>query len=73
MSQRAGWFAWLIFMVGALYFILPLLGTFVFSLQKVRGSIGFSAYAAAFANPDFLRTFLFSCLIAALTIVASLA
>ena len=73
MSQRAGWFAWLIFIVGALYFILPLFGAFVFSLQKVRGSIGFSAYAAAFANPDFLRTFLFSSLIAALTIVASLA
>ena len=73
MSQhRAGWFAWLIFVIGAFYFVLPLFGTFVFSLQKVRDSLGFSAYAAAFANPDFLRTFLFSSLIAILTIIASL-
>lgn len=73
MSRRAGWFAWAIFMIGAFYFILPLLGTFIFSLQKARGTLGFSAYAAAFSSPSFLQTFLFSCLIAALTILASLA
>jgi putative spermidine/putrescine transport system permease protein len=73
MARRAGWFAWFIYVFGAFYFILPLFGTFIFSLQKTRGAIGFSAYAAAFANPGFLQTFLFSCLIAALTILASLA
>lgn len=59
-------------MVGALYFILPLLGTFLFSLQRQRGTLGFSAYTAAFANPGFIQAFLFSCLVASLTIVASL-
>lgn len=73
MSRRAGWFAWAIFMIGAFYFILPLLGTFIFSLQKARGTLGLSAYAAAFSSPSFLQTFLFSCVIAALTILASLA
>jgi putative spermidine/putrescine transport system permease protein len=59
MARRAGWFAWLIYVIGALYFILPLFGTFVFSLQKTRGAIGFSAYAAAFANPGFCKLFCF--------------
>lgn len=72
MARRSGWFAWLIFMIGALYFIFPLLGTFIFSLQKVRGSLGFTAYASAFASPGFIQAFLFSSLIAALTIVLSL-
>ena len=73
MARRAGWFAWLIYMIGALYFILPLFGTVVFSLQKVRGTYSFAAYAAAFSTAGFWQTFLFSSFIATLTIIASLA
>ncbi len=72
MARRAGWFAWLVFLIGALFFIVPLASTLIFSLQKVRGTLGFSAYTSALANAAFFQTFLFSCLIAALTIVASL-
>lgn len=72
MSQRASWLAWLWFVLGALYFIVPLVGTFIFSLQKVRGTLSFAAYEAAFADAAFWQTFVFSCFIASLTIVASL-
>jgi putative spermidine/putrescine transport system permease protein len=60
-------------MIGAFYFTLPLLGTFVFSIQKTRGALGFAAYQSAFSTVGFWQAFLFSCVIASLTIVASLA
>ncbi len=72
MARRAGWFIWLVYMVGAFFFIVPLASTLLFSLQKQRGVIGFAAYTSALAEPAFFRTFGFSAFIAALTIVASL-
>ena len=73
MSRRASWFAWVIYLIGALYFTVPLFSTLIFSLQKTRGTLSLSAYAAAFSGAAFWQAFLFSCFIAALTIVASLA
>ena len=73
MTRRASWFAWIWFIIGALYLIVPLFGTFVFSLQKVRGTYSVAAYEAAFSDTAFWETFTFSCLIATMTIVASLA
>jgi putative spermidine/putrescine transport system permease protein len=73
MKQRAGWFAWFWFLVGAFYFIIPLAGTFIFSLQKQRGTLSLAAYETAFADPRFLNTFVFSCFIASCTIVVSVA
>ncbi len=70
--KRFSWFAWLWFMIGAVYFIIPLWGTFVFSLQKQRGVLSFAAYQSAFADPNFWESFLFSNLMALLTIMASL-
>lgn len=72
MTRRASWFAWLWFLIGALYFIVPLTATFIFSLQKQRGVLSFAAYQTAFADAGFWQTFLFSTFIASLTIVASL-
>src|SRR5215212_9149008 len=72
MKRGVSWFAWLWFLIGAFYFIVPLWGTLVFSLQKQRGTISFAAYEAAFADPRFLETFLFSNLMAVFTISASL-
>lgn len=72
MKRRVSWFAWLWFLIGAVYFIIPLWGTFVFSLQKQRGVISLAAYQSAFADPQFWQTFLFSNLMAVFTIVASL-
>jgi putative spermidine/putrescine transport system permease protein len=72
MKRGVSWFAWLWFLIGAFYFIIPLWGTLVFSLQKQRGTISLSAYQAAFADPKFLETFLFSNMMAVFTIIASL-
>lgn len=65
-------FAWLWWTIGAVYVILPLYGTFIFSLQKVRGTWSFAAYTSALSEPMFLRTFLFSNIMAFSTIIVSL-
>jgi putative spermidine/putrescine transport system permease protein len=72
MKRGISWFAWIWFIIGGLYFIIPLWGTFVFSLQKERGTIGISAYLDAFADPRFWETFLFSNVMAVFTILSSL-
>ncbi len=64
--------SWVWLILGSLYFILPLYGTLDFSLRKVRDTISFEAYRSAFADPEFVRTFIFSNQMAVLTIAASL-
>ncbi len=70
--RRASASAWVWFTLGALYFLVPLFGTFVFSLQKQRGVLSFAAYQSAISDPQFLQTFLFSNVMALATILASL-
>ncbi len=65
-------FSWLWWSIGAIYVILPLYGTFVFSLQKVRGTYSFAAYTSALSEPEFIRTFSFSTIMAFCTIITSL-
>ena len=72
MKRGISWFAWLWFIIGAAYFLIPLWGTLVFSLQKKRGTISIAAYQDAFADPKFWETFLFSNVMAVFTIIASL-
>ena len=36
-------FSWLWWTIAMLYLVLPLYGTFVFSLQKTRGTLSFAA------------------------------
>jgi putative spermidine/putrescine transport system permease protein len=64
--------SWLWFGLGAVYFITPLYGTFSFSLQKERGLYSLSAYQSALSDPNFVRTFLFSNVMAVCTIAVSL-
>jgi putative spermidine/putrescine transport system permease protein len=59
--------------LGSLYFFVPLLATFIFSLHGKRGVLGFSAYRHVFADPQFLTTFTFSLQMALCTIVVGLA
>jgi len=59
--------------LGAVYFFLPLLATFLFSLRAKRGVLSFLAYAHVFKDPEFLHTFTFSLEMALFTIVAGLA
>jgi putative spermidine/putrescine transport system permease protein len=71
-TRRRGW-AWLWLLLGSLYFLVPLLATFLFSLRGKKGVLSFVAYARVFHDPQFLQTFSFSFRMALLTIVAGLA
>jgi putative spermidine/putrescine transport system permease protein len=56
-------------LVGALYFFVPLLGTFEFSLRYRRGVYSFEAYRIVLGDPRFHATFLYSTGLALATIV----
>ena len=49
--------AWLVFILGGAYFIVPLAATFEFSLRMRRGEYSFDAYASVFADPYFASSF----------------
>ncbi|HNB52864.1 MAG TPA: ABC transporter permease subunit [Anaerolineales bacterium] len=65
--------SWFWFILGAIYFILPLYATLDFSLQMKRDTLSFLAYQKAFADPEFLKTFMFSNVLALSTIAVSIA
>ena len=65
--------SWIILVLAALYFLVPLAATFLFSLKAKKGVLSFLAYAHVFHDPLFLRTFTFSVEMAFLTIVIGLA
>jgi putative spermidine/putrescine transport system permease protein len=60
------------FTLGVLYFVLPLLATFEFSLSMERDTLGFKAYEKAFADKEFIETFSYSVFLAAMTIIVSI-
>ncbi|MBW9055458.1 ABC transporter permease [Rhizobium mesosinicum] len=66
-GQRIG--AWIAIIIGATYFIVPLLGTLEFSLRKRRDAYSFDAYQSVFSDVNFRETFGYSMMMAALTIV----
>jgi putative spermidine/putrescine transport system permease protein len=59
---------WIVFVIGFLYFFLPLLGTFAFSM---RSQPLFSAYAVVVDDPQFAATLFYSFLIGIITIIVS--
>lgn len=61
--------AWIAIAIGVIYFIVPLIGTFEFSLRMRRGEYSFDAYQSVFADMQFRETFGFSMLMALLTII----
>jgi len=61
---------WLIVLAGALYFFVPLLGTFEFSLRYLRGVYSFEAYRIVLADPQFGATLTYSTVLAVATIIA---
>lgn len=65
--QKTG--AWIAFLIGAIYFIVPLIGTFEFSLRMRRGEYSFDAYRVVFGDPNFQATFLYSIILGFLTII----
>jgi len=62
--------AWLVFVLGALYFILPLVGTFLHSI-RTRPDI-FLAYRQVLADPKFAGGLLYSFTVGVITIIVSL-
>jgi putative spermidine/putrescine transport system permease protein len=66
-------FSWLWLALGLVYFFLPLLATFLFSLRGKKGVLSFIAYEHVFADPQFLKTFGFSLEMAVFTVVIGLA
>jgi putative spermidine/putrescine transport system permease protein len=61
--------SWLVILIGALYFFVPLLGTFEFSLRYQRGVYSFEAYRIVLTDPRFHATFLYSTGLAFATII----
>ena len=61
--------AWLALAFGMIYFLLPLIGTFEFSLRMRRGIYSFDAYRVVLADPHFRATFGYSVVMALLTIL----
>jgi putative spermidine/putrescine transport system permease protein len=60
---------WVVIAFGALYFIVPLIATFEFSLKKRRGVYSFDAYQAVFNDSRFFQSFSYSTAVAIATIV----
>lgn len=54
--------------LGGLYFLLPLAGMVDFSMRMKRGEYSFEAYRIVLADPQFQQTFLYSVVLALLTI-----
>ncbi len=61
--------SWLAVTAGAVYFALPLIGTFEFSLRLRRGVYSLDAYRVVLADPAFRATFGYSMVLALATIV----
>src|SRR5512136_2600411 len=64
--------SWLVMIIGILYFFLPLLATFLFSLKAKLGVLSFQAYINIFNDPKFIESFSFSVLWAVLTIIVGI-
>lgn len=56
-ARKQRLWAWVIFVVGALYFLLPLAATFYWSLRAEKDKLGFEAYRRLFADVNFLPAF----------------
>ena len=61
---------WIVFIGGVVYFLLPLIGTFNYSLKSQPF---LSAYTAIFDDPKFVSSLLYSFVIGLITIVVSIA
>ena len=67
MSAARLW-SWIAFAFGFLFFFLPLIGTFEFSLRARRGVYSFDAYRNVIGDPQFRETFTYSVVMALFTI-----
>lgn len=61
--------AWFAIAIGVVYFFVPLIGTFEFSMRMRRGAYSFDAYQSVFSDAQFQSTFGFSMVMALFTII----
>jgi putative spermidine/putrescine transport system permease protein len=71
MTRGKPW-AWIVFGLGALYFLLPLIATVDFSLRIRRGTYSLDAYLNVLVDPRFQQTFSYSILVGLATIVVGI-
>lgn len=67
--KRSNFGHWVALVIGALYFLVPLIATFEFSLRMRRGEYSFDAYRVVLADARFQATFGYSTMLALATIV----
>ncbi len=67
--KTSRFWAWLVFVVGAAYFFIPLIATFEFSLRMRRGVYSFDAYRVVLGDARFQETFAYSVTVAVFTIL----
>ncbi|MGC8856108.1 MAG: ABC transporter permease [Anaerolineae bacterium] len=75
MKPRVSWsilWSWLWIALGVLYFFMPLIATFDFSLRAKKGMLTFVAYQNIFHDVNFWRTFGFSLQMGFYTIIVSI-
>lgn len=70
--RKVNIWAWIIFLLGIIYFFLPLFATLEFSLRMIKDTYSFEAYRVAFTDGRFYRDFGYSLIWSVLTIVTSL-
>ncbi|WP_192255466.1 ABC transporter permease [Mesorhizobium silamurunense] len=61
--------AWVVFILGAAYFFIPLIATVEFSMRMRRGAYSFDAYQIVLGDPRFQATFMYSVVAAIFTII----
>jgi putative spermidine/putrescine transport system permease protein len=69
-SARLG--PWIIVILSALYFVVPLIATFEFSMRKRRGEYSFDAYRSVFEDNRFLQSFGYSTMVAVAAILVGI-
>lgn len=71
-SNKGFAWEWIWAAIGALYFFVPMYGTFDFSLRMIKGQISLEAYRIVLSDPAFRDATLFSIEMATITILASI-
>lgn len=70
--KKSRFWSWFWMAVGVLYFLLPLIATFDFSLRAKKGVLTFLAYERILKDPAFWKTITFSLEMAILTVLVSI-
>jgi putative spermidine/putrescine transport system permease protein len=70
--RRSKTWAWIVFVLGGLYFLLPLVATIHFSLSIRRDTLSLDAYTNVLQSPQFQETLFYSLLVGVAAIVVGL-